>query len=89
MEQLMEEKLAKKMAEMEVRHRAERQKSEDLRRGNEEQEAPHQQEPGGPTPNPSADDLANAIATAMAGRLQTSSGDIGAVPHPATLRMYD
>ena len=89
MEQLMEEKLAKKMAEMEVRHRAERQRSEDLRRGNEEQEAPHQQEPGGPTPNPSADDLANAIATAMAGRLQTSSGDIGAVPHPATLRMTE
>ncbi|CAB1107700.1 unnamed protein product [Ectocarpus sp. CCAP 1310/34] len=89
MEQMMEEKLAKKMAEMEVRQRAEQLSTEDLRSGNEEKGVPHQQATGGPSPNPSADELANAIATAMAGRLQTSSGDIGAVPHPATLRMTE
>ena len=84
MEQVVEETLAKKMAEMEVRYGAEQQQ----RGGNVGEEAAHQQDPGRPTPNPSADELADAIATAMARRLQTSR-DIGAVPHPATLRMTE
>ncbi|CAB1101632.1 unnamed protein product [Ectocarpus sp. CCAP 1310/34] len=89
MEQLMEQKLAEKMAEMEVRQRAEQQSTEDLRSGTEEQGAPHQQQAGSPSPNPSADDLTNSIANAIAGRLQTSSGDIGAVPHSGALRMTE
>ncbi|CAB1106441.1 unnamed protein product [Ectocarpus sp. CCAP 1310/34] len=76
MEQLMEQKLAEKMAKLEVRQRAEQQSTEDLRSGTEKQGAPHQQQAGSPSPNPSADDLTNSIANAIAGRLQTSSGDI-------------